>query len=347
MPKVPEQVDLLRNLPFVKAVRHTPSKRAGDQQFDGTLDVRVPTGIFRFLVEEKRSFLTRESVDELIARAHQLRRRGKRFVLFAPYIARPMADRLAGKVDWVDLVGNCSLNLGTYHWTAIGNPTKAEPSEHYPTSPAPIQLLILYLTIPDSLGWSVRRVAEEIDVKHAWVAVARNELQAEGLLKPKGTAGKKQPIRAKKHYEPGDRKKVLARIVDGYRRVLRPRITLGRYRYQEQTPDAFLKRLAAEKEIGAYALTGAPAAKILQRFYTAPDVPIFCQRPPQAVLDRLRLLRDPTGQVTFLRAFGNVVRWKTQDGHCLAPPCLIYAELLYADDPRAEEAAEDIEAELL
>ena len=130
------------------------------------------------------------------------------------------------------------------------------------------------------------------------------------MLLPTGATGKLQPIRAKKCYELAANKKVLERIVDGYGQLLRPRIKFGQYRYQEKTPEAFLKRLAAEPEMGQYALTGAPAAAILQHYYTAPEVPVFCYPPPQAVIDRLRLHRDHEGPVTFLRPFGEVVWWE-------------------------------------
>jgi Transcriptional regulator, AbiEi antitoxin, Type IV TA system len=349
VPKAPAHLDVLRRLPFVKGLRFKEAARGPDQRFDGALEIRAPSGTFRFLVEEKRSFLTRESVNELIARLERLPGPKQYVILFAPYIARPMADTLiAKKVAFVDLAGNISLNLGnSYHWTEFGNKEKTALKVCYPTSPAPVQLLILYLTKPESLSWSVRQLATEIDVRHAWIAVARKELQAEGLLAPVGASGRLQPTRAKKQYKLGATEKVLNRIREGYNKLLRPKIKLGQFRYQEKTPDAFLERLAAEPGIRPYALTGAPAVKILQRYYTAPEVPIFCYQPTQAIVDRLRLLPDREGPVTLLRPFGNVVFGEERSPHRLAPPCLIYAELFESTDLRAHEAAEQLRREFL
>ena len=39
-----------------------------------------------------------------------------------------------------------------------------------------------------------------------------------------------------------------------------------------------------------------------------------------------------------------MVHWKEFDGRMVAPPWLVYAELLTGDDPRAREAAEELDA---
>jgi len=48
----------------------------------------------------------------------------------------------------------------------------------------------------------------------------------------------------------------------------------------------------------------------------------------------------------LLRAFGEVVFWQERDNHMLAPPWLIYSELLNSNDPRAHEAARELQQEL-
>jgi len=60
----------------------------------------------------------------------------------------------------------------------------------------------------------------------------------------------------------------------------------------------------------------------------------------------LMLLPDSEGPVTLLRAFGEMVFWQQRDNHMLAPPWLIYAELLNSTDPRAHEAAREFQKDL-
>jgi hypothetical protein len=61
----------------------------------------------------------------------------------------------------------------------------------------------------------------------------------------------------------------------------------------------------------------------------------------------LRLLPDRDGYVALLRAFGELVFWQERDHHMLAPPLLIYAELLSSSDPRAHEAAAELRKQFL
>ena len=51
--------------------------------------------------------------------------------------------------------------------------------------------------------------------------------------------------------------------------------------------------------------------------------------------------------MVLLRPFGELVYWREFDGKMVAPPWLVYAELLVSSDPRAREAAEELRREFL
>jgi hypothetical protein len=93
-----------------------------------------------------------------------------------------------------------------------------------------------------------------------------------------------------------------------------------------------------------YALTGGPAADAMQHLYRSSDVPIFLGAENQR---SLRLLPDRTGPIVLLKPFGDLVYWREFDGKMVAPPWLVYAELLTGSDPRAREAAEELRREFL
>ena len=96
-----------------------------------------------------------------------------------------------------------------------------------------------------------------------------------------------------------------------------------------------------------YSLTGGPAADLLQRYYRGPELPVHVSDVNDGWLRRLKLLPDRAGSVILLRSFGEVVFWREIEGFWVAPPWLIYAELMSSEDPRAHEAGERIRQELI
>ncbi len=82
----------------------------------------------------------------------------------------------------------------------------------------------------------------------------------------------------------------------------------------------------------------------MQHLYRTTEVPVFLDAKWQR---SLRLLPDRAGPVTLFKPFGNLVYWRECEGKMVAPPWLIYAELLTGSEPRAREAAEAFRQEYL
>jgi hypothetical protein len=332
-------LDVLESLPFVKGLRYAPS-RARETDYDGALDLRTPTRNFRLPVEVKRSFLTQSAVSQFLGWVeHRVDRRAERPILLARYIPRPVADRLIeANVNFADDAGNIHLILGNqYSWTAIGRPAPDAASDSRPVSAAEIQLLFQFAINPDSITWPVRRLESTAGIGKSSVASIRQQLLEEGLLVGNGKGCRLGPARLLRD-----------RLVSGYAQVLRPRLSLGRFRSVDKDGELFLARIRERVSGGfRYALTGARAAFILRRFYRSPDVSLFVESLYRTAPQTLRLLPDREGPIALLQPFGDVVFGQECDGHPLAPPWLIYAELCASADPRAHEAAEELYSKLL
>ena len=334
-----EPIDALRRIPFVRDLHYAPTPDRQDPGYDGKIDVQTPAGHFHLLVEAKRSFLTRSAVNQLLAWVKQVGT-GKphQVILLARHIPRPVAERLIeAQVNFADDVGNIHLALGDrYNWTVVGKPPSERVSERRPISAAQLQLLFQFVTHPDSANWPVRRLELAAGISKSKAAQARQQLVAEGLLTSKG-----------RKYQLGPKNLLAERLSSGYAQVLRPKLLIGRFRFNEKTAELFLARLRNSTPSAVrYALTGGPAADLLQHFYRGPEVPMFLEPSSRRTAQELRLLPDSEGPVTLLRAFGEMVFWQERDNRMLAPPWLIYAELLNSSDPRAHEAAQEFQKEL-
>jgi hypothetical protein len=253
-------------------------------------------------------------------------------LVLARYIPAAVGEQfIAAGISFADEPGNVHLQLGAdYNWTVLGKREPPRPADADRTTPATIQLLFQFATVPESATWTVGDLARAAGTGKTKVALLLNQFRRERLL------GGKSEF----HVTP----EIIDRLVAGYGQTLRPKLVIGRYRHPEPSIDRFLARLSEEARTQKlrYASTGGPAADAMQHFYRGSEAPVFLAQPDAGILRALRLLPDRTGPVVFLRPFGELVYWREFDGRMVAPPWLVYAELLASSDPRAKEAAEEL-----
>jgi hypothetical protein len=333
-------LDSIRRLPFVRKLALRADPRARDRGLDGEIEIETKSRKFRLAVETKRFHVSLAAAASIIAWTKQMRSERQRDVIvFAHFVPRRSAEALiAGRINFADEAGNLHLQLGDrYSWTSIGNPSPPPISGRRPITPAQLQLLFTLVTYPESVHWPVRKLEPASGVSKSGIAKAREQLVAEGLLR-----------QTNDKYRLGPAGLLNDRLVSGYAQVLRPKLTLGTFRPIEKTASAFLTRLREHKLAGIrYSVTGGQAAKLLQHYYQGPEVTLFVDPATREAIRELRLLPDRQGPVTILKAFGEVVFGDKREQHLLAPPWLVYAELLNSRDSRAHEAAGEFRRGLL
>ena len=331
--------------PFVRHLRLIPAK-SGDGTPAAYSKSRRREGKHRLPLIVKRSYLDRSTVNAVIGQIQSERKAAKdgsqnvrngETLLLAPYLAVPTAKSfIDAGISFADEVGNIHLALGDeYNWTVIGErkPPKAPESERI--TPAAVQLLFQFATNPESASWTVRDLAAAVGLSKSKVAELRLQFAHEGIFAVHG--GEKSPAVTRELRD---------RLISGYSQILRPKLLIGRFRYEETSLDQFVARLSHQSAAQKipYALTGGPAADAMQHFYRSAEVPVFLDAKWQR---SLRLLPDRTGPVMLFKPFGNLVYWREFEGKMVAPPWLVYAELLTGSDPRAREAAEELRQEYL
>jgi hypothetical protein len=334
-------LDRLRELPFVRGVRIAWEPASGKRQVDALVTLRTPRRSFTLGLEVKRSFLDRTATSALIAEALRLQREHRLpLLLAARYVPRPTGERLADAgVNFVDRVGNIHLRLGTdHHVLVLGrrNPLPG-PAARRP-SPALFQLLFVLLADPAAAGWTVRALAEAAGIGKTAAAAARQRLLGENVLR-----------RGERTFHVMDRRKLADQFVDGYARILRSHLHIGRFRALERNPERLLEHIAhlARSAGLGWAVTGAPAAFALQRFYRDDQVPVFLTELRPEAQRELRLVPDREGPVMMFRAFGTHYAWREVGDLWVAHPWLIYAELVHRGEPRALDAAVQLREEYL
>lgn len=325
-------LDALEKLPFVKRAEF---HRAKDARLDAELVVQTQTKKFRFAVETKPTFLGRDTTERVIALAPSVRQReGVPLILVAPYIPRPTGERLidAG-VDFVDKYGNVHIRLGSeFHAIILGRGIKERKTEKRIMGPATAQVLFVFRANPDAINLPIRQLARLAGVSVGTATQVRKELLNLGIVR---------------QTKPGlfhitDKKLLTDRFLTSYEQLLRPKLVIGVYKPWQRDPEILLDEITdiAKKTVGKWALTGTAAAFKSQGFYRGHNTTIFIDELPPIMLERLRLLPSATGPVVFLRTFGELVVDGEIEHLPIANPWLVYAELRYDRDPRAQEAAD-------
>jgi Transcriptional regulator, AbiEi antitoxin, Type IV TA system len=338
----------LRSLPFVRGLRFRPATKGADWEDDGILEIVTPQGTYRLSIEVKRSYLGRSMVNAVIGRAlgrpqsdsHKRSKKPSGKLVLARYVPAIAGEQFVeAGICFADDLGNIHLRLGSeYNWTALGKREPAKLPDADRTTPAAIQLLFQIAVHPESAQWTVRDLARAAGIGKTKAAQLRGQFLRERILT--GQADKPE-FRITPE--------ISNRLVTGYCQILRPRLLLRRCRYPDQSVDQFVSRLSDEARAQKipYALTGGPAADAMQHFYRSPEVSVFLDAPDSGRQRSLRLLPDRSGPVVVLKPFGDLVYWREFDGKMVAPPWLIYAELLTSSEPRAREAAEEFRREFL
>ena len=329
-------VERLCELPFVKEVTLRKAVTRRDGRVDGMIRVVTPTTRKDYVIEAKRTHLTRTIVEGAIARA--TRYAPTPWILFARHVGRPLAHLLAEHdVNFVDLAGNCRLRVDRKHFGMIeGRPPERRPQEGRGIGVPGLQILFAILVRPALLNEPIRTLAEAAGVARATAADRLAQLKEQGLVFE--TNGEKRLA------EP---RRILDRWLKGYETQVRPRLLIGRYKTQDRDPDTLEQRI--EKELRddlGWAWGGGAAAYRLTRYYRGPETIVHLQPDPGTdVVKRLRALRANDGPLILMRAPGPIAfegaRPRTVN------PLLVYAELLFADDKRAREAADMVQKKYL
>jgi hypothetical protein len=300
---------------------------------DAAIEIQGNGRRLRFLVGIK-------AVDRAIALAtvkHQLRPFGRRGVLVAPYVTAELANHCRVKLDlpFLDTAGNAYLRAPGLYVFIRGErpPGPAATAARGGGTATALRVVFALLCRPELLNAPYREIVTAAGVALGAIGRVFFDLRGRGYV----TAGKR--TRHRRLLEPG---RLLEEWVTNYPIRLRPKLNPRRFRAPD--PDWWQKAVLAEGtlwggEVAAYRLTGRlkPAACTI---YFDPAT----RREGFARLAKDHRLRaDPEGEIEILDRFWSLPADPRQPQ--LAPPVLVYADLVATLDPRNLEIARRIREE--
>ncbi|CAN5852126.1 hypothetical protein BH11MYX4_BH11MYX4_28570 [soil metagenome] len=323
----------LRGIPFVRRVRVARSGAQRQGELTLTLDTPTERGL-RFIVELKRTHLTREVADRLL---HLRKKGGGELLLLAPVIGRDLAELFAREhVNFVDLAGNCRLDIGGRYMAYVeGRRPESKATADRAFRAPTYRVLFALLARPDLSVATARMLAEASGKVSPQTAIdARLRLVERGILVGSRRAPK---------WAPGGWKAALDLFVGGFGATLRPSLALGRFRAKERSVEHLEMALTLHlktEAAGRWGWGGGAASQRLTGHFRGDTTIVYVERAPPNVAKLLGLLPDPAGSVSVLRTPGPAAFQSPRPD--TIHPLLAYADLLVDEDQRSREAAAEI-----
>jgi len=332
---MPKPTDLLE--PALEALRRTTGlqgtilphrvRRKADHAIDATVALRVDKKTHRLAVQTRRTLDRATALPPLKTWLEQIGRPG---MIVTDYATATVADKCRElDVPFIDTAGNAYLKLpGLFVFVTGQKPLATEQAPHRGLATATdLRIKFALLCRPELINATYREIQEAAGVALGAIGQTLAQLRRQGHL-----AGRKKGHR--KLLAP---ERLLDEWVVNYPTRLRPRLNPRRFRGEDPTwwKKARVRELGAQwgGEVAADRLTHmlkAAAATI----YVAPEPE---RNPRTRLIANYRLHTDPRGNTELLDKFWHFpANPKRRD---IAPPILVYADLLQTLEPRNLEVA--------
>lgn len=265
---------------------------------------------------------------------NQLERYKQQGMLVTEYVNPNMAERLRElDMPFLDTVGNTYFNTPFFLTFIKGNKLPeplARAGKTRAFQPTGLKVVFALLCQPGLVNAPYRDIATAAGVALGTVGWVMTDLKEQGYLIDMGKRGRRLT----------ERERLVQRWVTAYPEQLRPKLVIGRYTVQEQD---WWKRHPVHNYQAYWG--GEVAAARLTKYLKPEYVTIYITERAADLKLEMKMRKDPNGKVELLKTF-----WGTgceQPDPELAPPLLVYADLLATGDPRNIETAKLIYAQHL
>ena len=251
---------------------------------------------------------------------------GQQRLIITEYVNPVMAERLKNHdIAFIDLAGNAYVNLPPVFIYIKGNKQEdalPRQTRNRAFQATGLKMLFALINNPALLNAPYRDIAKAANVALGTVGWVFTDLRGAGYLVDMGKRGKRLK----------NKKQLIDRWVTAYPEVLRPKVTRGLYTAKEHD---WWKNVHLDN-YNAFWGGEVAAAKITK--YLQPElITVYLCEEPARLLIKNKLKKDPDGEIELLDVF-----WTTdiiQHDEALAPPLLIYADLIATGDARNLETA--------
>ncbi|WP_165497808.1 type IV toxin-antitoxin system AbiEi family antitoxin [Pseudoduganella albidiflava] len=298
---------------------------------DACIDLAHENGTSRYLVECK-SLVDRRGQLDLVRR--QLESVGAQGLLVAPHVSRTLAEHCkAIGLQFIDTCGNAYLRApGLFILISGEKDDNRRPAFDAPrglTNPAGLRVVFALLSRPELVNAPFKDIAVHAGVSLGTAYNALEDLERRGYLINKGKAGRRKLL---------ERRRLVDEWMINFPTTLRTKLNGRRFSapdpnwWQSFHSDA---GFAWGAEVAAAKMTGYLKPVTQTLYVEATDRELLIK----TLAKQYRIKPDLNGEIEVLEKFWH---WQPESADNVAPPLLVYSELLAMLDPRTQETAEII-----
>ncbi|MCY7344816.1 MAG: hypothetical protein LH614_01240 [Pyrinomonadaceae bacterium] len=295
----------------------------------GAADYELAIGAAKFTAEIKGAFSNAKLGDAMLGMKRAAA--AAPYLLVTEYVTQPQAEKMRELgINFLDAAGNAFLDAPGLFVFISGK--KAERRAEKPISifrPAGIKLLLAFLLKPNFENADYRTIARETNVSYTTVGRILSDLEKGGYLIKRG---------ANERFLT-NKTELVKRWVFAYSEQFRPKLGAVRYRSTRHGG-----RWWTDVDLSEYKAVwgGETGGAILTKHLKPQTATVYAASTLPKLQAKYGLVRDEKGEIEILRKF-----WTFGEVGNVAPPLVVYADLLATADERNLETAQIIYDEYL
>ncbi len=304
-------------------------KDIGADDLDGMIDIKIENRTTKFNIEVKKE-LRIHQLPKIIEQAKHL---GPLMIVAYRIFPKIKEELRQRHIAYLEANGNIYLNEGeTMVWIDTQKPFQPERDKgNRAFTKTGLKVVFQFLIEDNLINRPYREIAEQTGTAAGNITNIIRGLKQEGFILPV----------TKNEYKYNNKQQLLNKWIAAYDLRLKPDIKIGTFRFLKDEDFTNWKKLPFHDSKTRWG--GEPAGDLLTNNLRPAKLTIYTNETRNDLIKKYQMIPDQNGNVEVYEKF-----WKNdQVKDNIAPPLLVYADLINANDRRCTETAKRIYDELL
>jgi hypothetical protein len=294
------------------------------KELDGEIDLLIDNQLCRLFIEVKREIRNHQ-----LPQIQELAKRYKNnFLLVGEKIFPKIKEELRNnQIPYLEANGNLWLKKENFFvWIDANKDLKIEKEKiNRAFTKTGLRVIFHFLLDDENVNQTYRELANNTHVGLGNINYIINGLKEDGYL-----------IKlSKTKYKLINKKELLEKWMVAYQERLKPTLFMGRFKFLKDEEYIKWKQLQFKNRNTIWG--GEPAGDILTNYLKPGELTIYTEETRNDLIKNYRLIPDPNGNIQIYKKF-----WETNDETNIAPPILVYVDLMNTGDQRNIETAQKI-----